>query len=215
MAKLLNPFSLAFSGKLGDKVGVKGRYGYYVRSVGQVKVPPTEKQLASRMKMSLAISFMNPIKDLLQMVYLNPKKERMSACNRAVGDMVKYAIAGGYPDLYIDFSKVEVSSGRLWGACRLTLSVAPDWTIGLSWDLSYYGQYAAPDDKVIVLLYDPDSRLFHLENKDARRSDASLEFKPPIVPVSCMHGWLIFYSEALKTASSSLYLGCLEPGLDF
>lgn len=208
MAILTNPNKMEFSGKLGDKVGVRGKYGHYIRSLAKKSTkPPTERQLAVRMQFTLINSFLSPLRDLIEKVYENRKNKKMSAFNLAISDNIKMSVGGEYPDLFIDYTRLQMSRGcgpKAWGARML---LEDDGMLVVSWDKTTdpCGHYrsAVP----VIVLYYQESGYYKVEWTQQNLHDLQVRLRPESEKGQTIHAWLFFVSEMPRETSGTVYAG--------
>lgn len=198
----------AFSGKLGNVVGSNWRSIDYLRSLPKPsRKPATPAQLAQRSRFAIAVSFLQPIKDLLNVGFSDTKLNKSTGYNQAVRDMLKNGIIGEYPALEIDYPRVVISSGPLEGLSGLAFSEDAPGEIGLKWQLLTNKFNAFIDDDVLVLVHNVTKRSFSI-HESATREDASITLE---VPTSFsgdeLAAWVFLIKRDGKLTSNSQYAG--------
>ena len=71
--------------------------------------PKTTKQLTHRMKLSVANRGIPPLKDVIRRGF----KGTHNAYRKVVQNAINNAIEGEYPNLYLNYSKIQVADGKL------------------------------------------------------------------------------------------------------
>ena len=79
----------------------------------------------------------------------------MSAFNAAMSINIQNALVGTYPLYQIDYSKAQVSRGTLPGALNPTAATTVPGEIEYTWDNNSDDTNAMPDDKVLLVVYNP------------------------------------------------------------
>lgn len=205
----------AFSGTIGNTVGSSWRHIDYMRSLPKPsKKPATPAQLAQRAKFALAVSFLQPMKWILNVGFNDKQRGNNTGYNRGLQLFITQAIIGDYPDYEIDFEKVTVSQGNMDKLVGLTLASETPNTLSLSWmDLSdepldpdeVKGSYF--DDQVFVLLYNRTEQLF-TTNRTAARRDETLQLElPAIFAGHEFHVWAFVRHREGTRQSISQYAG--------
>lgn len=204
MAILTNFDKIEFSGKLGDKVGVRGKYGHYMRSLGKKSTkPPTDLQLATRMRFALISSFLNPLRNLLELVYESRKNKKMSAYNLAVSDNIKIAVEGEYPGLFIDYAKLRLSRGPFPRPLDVRMLQEEDGMLLVSWRRANDSLCNIP----VVVLYYQESGYYQVKWVQSGLDDLQVRFRPENAEGQTIHAWLFFASERSRGASDTQYAG--------
>src|SRR5690554_745405 len=112
MAIIKKGINGAFSGTVGNTVGSSWRQIDYIKSLPKPSTKPASPaQIAQRAKFALAVSFLRPIKPLLDLGFSDKTQGRQTGYNRALQAMMNNAISGEYPDLSVDFAEVVVARG--------------------------------------------------------------------------------------------------------
>src|SRR5690606_20643136 len=122
----------AFSGKVGSVVGSNWRSIDYLRSLPKPSSKPaTAKQKAQRAKFALAIEFLSPMRDIINIGFNDKSQTKMTAFNNATNDLL-FRIEGEYPDFTIPYPKVRFSTGSLRNVMA-ALSETVDGDPAISW----------------------------------------------------------------------------------
>ena len=163
-----------FSGKVGTVVGAIWKGIGTIRALpASVSNPRTEGQVNQRTKFSAALEFLQPSLAFIQQGFRFYAKG-MSAFNAAQSYVLKNAITGTAPNFTVDYATALVSRGKLEGvstgaASELALDLTVTWA-----DNQELGN-ARPDDKVMLLVYNPAKGESHIVLDDpAVRETATL-----------------------------------------
>lgn len=114
MARFLKGIVGAYSGKVGSVVGSSWRSVDYVKSLPKITgKKATVGQMEQRTKFALAVAFLSPIKDVLNLGYSDKLQGKATGYNKALQFLLNNGITGTYPSLEIDYSKVVISKGAL------------------------------------------------------------------------------------------------------
>lgn len=200
----------AFSGKLGNVVGSNWRSIDYLRSLPKPsRKPASPLQLAQRMRFSIAVGFLQPIKDILNIGFSDASLSRTTGYNQGVKSMLKNAVVGEYPDFDIDFQGVELSRGSLAGLVNLSIAEDEPYTLSVSWTSLINRFNSFLDDDVLVLLYNKTKKLFTVYEDVTRgeeevRIELSESFKDD--ELVC---WTFLVKRDGDTTSNSQYAGMI------
>ncbi len=201
----------AFSGKLGNVVGSNWRSIDYMRSLPRPsKKPASPLQMAQRMRFAMAVGFLQPIKDVLNVGFSDTVLGTSTGYNQGVKSMLKNGIIGEYPDFEIDFSGVELSKGSLAGLINLQMTESEPSTITVSWESLINRFNSFVDDDVLVLLYNKTKKLFTIY-EDMTRGEEEVK----IVLSDTFIGdelvcWTFLVKRDGNTTSNSQYVGTIE-----
>lgn len=208
MARFLKGIHGSYSGKVGNVIGSNWRHVNYVRSLPRPSnKPATELQLAQREKFSMAMAFLNPLKDLLNIGYSDTTQTRATGYNQAMRETLKYGIKGTYPALEIDYAQIRISRGSLANLAEVQWNKIDDQTLKVSWEQPRSRFMGNGDDSVILLVYNIDKKTFDVLEEN-QREDQSLEINfPAHYSGDTVVGWIFTgHRDGIKT-SNSHYLG--------
>ena len=211
MATYKNGISGTFYGKVGTVVGSTWNGIDYMRSLPRKsKRPPTEAQKAQRSKLSLAISFLSPVSELINIGFRNDTMKK-SGFNTATSYLLQECITGNYPDFSIDFSKVLISSGNLTGAWNTTLASESAGSLLINWTDNSGSGTARSTDQAMILVYDSagDRHIYNLDGA-SRSSAGDIVFLPADFSGSEVDVWIGFRSLSRNSVSTSIYAGRVE-----
>ncbi len=163
----------AFSGKLGNVVGSNWRSIDYLRSLPKPSNKPASPlQMAQRLKFALAVGFLQPIKDVLNIGFSDANLGKSTGYNQGVRSMLRNSIFGVYPDFEIDFEELELSRGSLNGVFNLIIAEDTPFNLKVSWESLTNRFNSFADDDVLVLLYNKNKKLFTIYEDVARDEEA-------------------------------------------
>ncbi|MBB6502808.1 DUF6266 family protein [Pedobacter cryoconitis] len=172
--------------------------------------PPTERQMAQRLKLGLASSFAGHLKEIVVIGYATQKKIPVTPGNRAVRQILNEAITGEYPDYRIDYPKVEISEGHLNMVFDLEMVISEGGKINIKWDddLDSLNRYSRTDDDVHFFIYNATTSTGHNFKYAAKRLDFQVEIQCPVFEKEdVLHYWLFLASAVHKRyVSGSVYL---------
>lgn len=198
-----------FSGKAGSVVGSSWRKIDYIKGLPRKRTKaPTEKQLAQQAKFALAVEFLQPVKELLNMGFADYRRGKSTGYNIALRELIKYSIMGDYPDYEIDYSRVQISVGSLSQPPASSLESNAPARLKVSWDYieDALGSYQA--DEAVILLYNQQKKVHLVMRGQALRSEGELEIQlPGSFSGDELSVWLFFSNRELRKQSKSVYSG--------
>lgn len=208
MAILINSKLFSFTGKLGNVVGYTRNGRYYVRRVPKKSTKaPTPLQLATRTKFALASAHLSPIKDVLRLGFIEPRKSKMNYYNLAMKAFLTDAIVGEYPAYTVDYSKMRMSNGWLMGLLKLGMTFSIDLTICWASDFNLWTSGA--DDAVVFVAYNETTRAYVVDYT-ATRADGSLRIAIRANAGDVLHAWVFCVQREGRKVSNSQYVGSVS-----
>ena len=171
-----------------------------------IKNPRTEKQMAQRMKFSLAQKFVKVMTAYLQVGFRN-YTQHQTATNGAMSHTVRNCVVGKYPSFGIDPSKVLVSSGSLMPGRFCSVKIASN-VATFAWEDNSDESHASMDDFAMPLIYNFTKREAIFTTEEASRVDCKATLKLPTDwdgdMLSC---YIAFASVQNNSVSNSVYVG--------
>lgn len=172
-------------------------------------------QLPQREKLRKIIDFFDILFYLIDTVYQLLKKRRANAGRAAIENLAN-ALTGKFPDVSIDFSKVNILAGNLAAPCGAMYQNYGSSKLSFSWSACTQ-RNSNQSDELMAMIYCPDRHEFWSEqNLGITRADgfctvdAPQEFEGHEV-----HVWLAYRSADLRSNSNSFYMGnVLIPKID-
>jgi len=205
-----------FIGKIGPLIGYLRRGTPVIRAQPhKSNKPRSNAQKASNKAFSLVMKFAPPINDLISYGF-HPATKGLGAIpqNAFTGYLRKNAIAGEYPDLYIDCSKVLVSMGDIIPPAYPTVTLN-NGKLTFSWDVDPNWPKRNNTDQVLVLAYYTATKraAYAIGNNWKYEGQAVLELLPaekdylgkPLDTV--VETYLAFISNNRQRVSDSVYTG--------
>ena len=208
MATLSKGILGGFSGKVGPVVGATWRGMDVIRSRPKSsKRNPTEKQLEQQLKFKLAISFLQPIKNI-QSRFFGSGSGVKSRVNLAVSYTISEAIqmVAGLPELI--YNKVLITRGELTSFQNAVLTTQPGGVLHLEWEDNSTQGDAAPKDQVSIVCYCAELNNWEIYEGIVMRSDLMADVTLPAYCLGkTMEVYAFLNNEKQTAASTSLYLG--------
>ena len=208
MATLSKGILGGFSGKVGPVVGATWRGMDVIRSRPKSsRRTPSERQLEQQLKFKLAISFLQPIKNI-QSRFFGSGSGVKSRVNMAVSYTISEAIqmVAGLPELI--FNKVLITRGELTSFQNAVLTTQPGGVLHLEWEDNSTQGDAAPKDQVSIVCYCAELNNWEIYEGIVMRSDLMADVTLPAYCLGkTMEVYAFLNNEKQTAASTSLYLG--------
>lgn len=208
MATLSKGILGGFSGKVGPVVGANWRGMDVIRSRPKSsRRTPSERQLEQQLKFKLAISFLQPIKNI-QSRFFGSGSGVKSRVNLAVSYTISEAIqmVVGLPELI--FNKVLITRGELTSFQNAVLTTQPGGVLHLEWEDNSTQGDAAPKDQVSIVCYCAELNNWEIFEGIVMRSDLMADVTLPAYCLGkTMEVYAFLNNEKQTVASTSLYLG--------
>ena len=208
MATLSKGILGGFSGKVGPVVGATWRGMDVIRSRPKSsRRTPSERQLEQQLKFKLAISFLQPIKNI-QSRFFGSGSGVKSRVNLAVSYTISEAIqmVAGLPELI--YNKVLITRGELTSFQNAVLTTQPGGVLHLEWEDNSTQGDAAPTDQVSIVCYCEELNNWEIYEGIVMRSDLMADVTLPAYCLGkTMEVYAFLNNEKQTAASTSLYLG--------
>lgn len=208
MATLNKGILGGFSGKVGPVVGANWRGMDIIRSRPKSsRRTPSERQLEQQLKFKLAISFLQPIKNI-QSRFFGSGSGVKSRVNMAVSYTISEAIqmVAGLPELI--FNKVLITRGELTSFQNAVLTTQPGGVLHLEWEDNSTQGDAAPTDQVSIVCYCAELNNWEIYEGIVMRSDLMADVTLPAYCLGkTMEVYAFLNNEKHTAASTSFYLG--------
>ncbi|MES2827813.1 MAG: DUF6266 family protein [Bacteroidota bacterium] len=207
MARYKNGILGAFSGKVGAVIGASWRGIDYMRGIPKIsKKPPTPKQLAQRMKMSMFRGFLLGLDEIIEICFQN--YDQTSAMNGAISYNMTNSVSGVYPEKCIDFANFVFSKGDLQGSWAPQATSTETDTVNFSWTNGPFNKLRAAEDQVLLAIYSQVEKGFVFSTIAGTRGLGVAKLNvPKEFSNKTVHCYLSFYSSELGFASTNEYLG--------
>ena len=122
----------------------------------KVNNPRTPAQQSNRGKFALMGRFLSTQSRLVRIGW-NAMAKNTTAFNEAMRYNLAESIDGEYPDFFIDFGKVKLSSGQLPVPANLQVTAASAQSLNLTWENNSGQELANGSDLLMAGLYDQES----------------------------------------------------------
>jgi len=144
-----------FSGKTGTVIGSSWKGIAIMRGIApSIAQPNSPAQLAQRAKFSVVGKFLRPLIPFLRIGFKS-QAVKMSGFNAAMSYNLENALTGTYPDYDVDYTKALVSEGNLPGALNPEVTATVAGEIGYTWEDNSSDTNASPNDKALLVVYNP------------------------------------------------------------
>lgn len=158
-------------GKLGNlvfyKVGGSGRVRTRAANFRDRKSP---KQLAQRQRMQVMNGFLRPFSDLIRISFSGEAVGR-SALQAAQSYNMRNALAGEYPDIYVEKSQALLSRGQLPLPVSAKIAAQPEGLL-IEWENGEEAAGPRSTDTLVVMALSAETGSIDYRFTEARRSDA-------------------------------------------
>ena len=197
-----------FSGKAGSIIGSSWRDISYIKGLPKLSnKPKSEKQLEQQARFSMALRFLLPVKDFLNIGFNDLKQGRSTGFNVAIKTLLAKAIIGIYPALEIDYPFAEFARGPLSSPDSVTVTPQAAKLV-LNWATDVVFTSGNTDDELIVLVHEPSSNNYVAGPPNAVRSGGMVEVVMPSDWIGMtVHIYVYFISKKGDRVSNSKYAG--------
>ena len=197
----INFKKLRFSGKIGPVVAYTTKFGTEVLRKHVIpKDPKTPKQLAYRMKFALVSSCLSPFSSIIKDGYA----QKRGAYRTVISNALREAIEGEYPNFSINYSKIQLTHGKLNLPSNINASIQNN-SLRLTWDPKTKGYSARnkSDDRVNIICFDESKKEVFVKFNVASRGDGELNID---INTENLHLWIYLSSKDGKDNSGSEYV---------
>ena len=168
-----------FSGKAGSIIGSSWRDISYIKGLPKLSnKPKSEKQLEQQARFAMAIRFLLPVKDYINVGFNDLKQGRSTGFNVALKCLLEKAVTGVYPALEIDYAFAEYARGPLSVPATVVVTAEPAKLI-ITWANEVLKASSHLDDEFVVLVYEPDSNDYVVGPPNALRSAGTVDVVMP------------------------------------
>lgn len=202
-----------FSGKAGSVIGSSWRDIFYIKGLQKkITKPRSQGQLEQQAKFALAVKFLHPVKDILNMGFGNVNPQGATGYNMGISHLLNYSIRGTYPDLEIDYPAVLFTRGKLALPQRVELKLEAS-NLKLSWNTELHQTNSFADDRVEILIYGPKSNIYYEVPGGLIRKQGETELVlPSSFTGDIVHVYVYLLTRDGKKWSDSLYVGMVQVG---
>lgn len=198
----------SFSGLVGPVVGATFRGKNVMRSrPRKSKRKATSRQMAQRQRFAAVTQFLTPAKDVLS-VYFGTPFDAKSRYNLATSYHLQEAVELVGESASIIYSRALFSRGSLLPPQNLEASMMAGGVLAIEWiDNSEEGS-ADKTDKLLVVLYYPDTGSYQFFLDAGKRGNATATITlPGYLTGARVQGWAFMASADDLLKSTSQYLG--------
>lgn len=178
------------------------------RRIGKTLVPATIPQLASRHVTSITAAFLRPLNSFIQKGFeLEAKQKSSDPYSIASSYNRLSAIAGTYPDQYINLAEVLLTKGDM--PATLGIAVKSDKNdLVFTWDAAASLKGQTGSDQVMLMAYIPgkESAVYLLNAAKRREGIARLTIPKRLMPL-IVETYISFISYTQKSIADSVYTG--------
>jgi hypothetical protein len=183
------------------KVGGKGRIRTRPARYRDKKSPA---QLAQRQRMQVMLQFLKPFSRLLRITYAAEAVGR-SAIQAAQSYNMRHALAGEYPDIYVNKSKALLSLGPLPVPVAATLTAQPEGLL-IEWENDPEAARHHPHDTLVIMALSEVKGYTDVRFTETRRSQGRHAWTP-VLPAGPVAVWIAFRNQAQTEMGESFYVG--------
>lgn len=208
MGKISQGILGGLSGKVGNVVGGNWKGIDYLRiKPSKVANPRTKGQVNQRNKFTASLEFLQPNIDFVKIGYKGFAVKK-SEFNAAMSYVLNNAITGAAPDFEVDYQDALLSRGTLAGAVGGSTDLGVAGEVSFSWTDNSAGANANPDDKAMLLAYNPVKResAYILDGADRSTEQQTLSI-PSSYAGDEIHLFMAFKTADGERVSNSVYLG--------
>lgn len=207
MARIYKGILGGFRGTVGTVVGSSWRGIDYMRSrSGKRKGTATAAQLEQRARFSVIVPFISSLSSLFETTFKSLANGK-SGSNAALSYNISNALTGSYPAFAIDYSQVQIATGKLTNAGDAAVSVKPGSVVQFDWTDNAGTGSAKADDKMIGVLYCPALKQSKYITDAAMRSTATASMDATEFSGKTVETWISFISADGKNIATSIYCG--------
>lgn len=208
MAIFKNGLNQGYIGKTGNTVTYLLNGKLVRRRIGKSLKPATVPQLASRQITSITAAFLSPLNSFTLIGFeLEGKRRNLHPYIAATSYNRSNAIAGTYPDQYIDFQKVLLSKGNMPDTLGITVEMDENGLV-FTWNKGTNVKGHSDSDKVMLMAYMPGRKTASYVLNAAKRNEgiARLAMPKRRAPL-IVETYISFVSYKNKSIANSIYTG--------
>ncbi len=212
MGTIVNGANGGFKGKAGSIIGSSWKSINYIKGLYKKRSKPaSEAQMMQQEKFKTLMRFLLPINFFLKIGFGRKNTEKLTPINAAFQFNLDKAITGVYPDYALDYAKVSIADGSLYGGGSVAVAYdAGDLTFTWSTGNSETFETFA-DDMVYVLAYHAEKDEFISTPAPSTRALGTVTFSvPEHLATGAVHTWLFLSNRSKTKVSKSVYLGEIQ-----
>ena len=204
MAKIDNLLAEG-QGGLGELVLYRMNGKVYARTKpAKYRDKKSPAQLAQRQRLQVVNAFLRPFRELIKVTFASEAIGR-SALQAAQSYIMRNAVAGAYPNIYVDKSKVLLSKGPLPPPAGASVEAHPDGLL-VKWKNGKEASGNAASDTLLVIAWSEENGGFDYQFTGVRRSEGAYVWKTRLAEnnVSMPVVWVVFQNARQTKLSDSL-----------
>jgi hypothetical protein len=195
------------SGRHGSAVAAELRNGM---NVLKVFTPPfnskSVKQVAQRTKFRLVITSLNCLHDLFSITF-----RTTGGAHHAVSLALKNAVTGTSPDFSIDYTKLVLSEGSIYGTSQVIAAKTTGTSVRIDWVNNLYNTSALATDNVNLIFFkEAEKEAVLLENCTQRAAETVEVELPAEWAGGNVHSWIYFTNADGLHNSLSKYISLVQ-----
>ena len=177
------------SGRHGSAVAAKYRNGMNVLKVFTAPFnPKSVKQVAVRTKFKFVIDTLLCMNKLFMITF-----HGLGEFHHAVSLALKYAVTGTSPNFSLDYTKMIMSQGTVYGAEQLTVAKTTGTSVKVDWVSSLLPATALATDNVNLIFFNEAKKVVVLLQNCALRPADTIEVELPAEWAGAnLHTWIYF-----------------------
>lgn len=203
----------SFSGKIGPVVGGNWKGIPYLRSLPTPKRNPvfSEAQLAQKARFALGMRFLKAMGELVEISYQSGYGKTKK--NAALSRILSQAVGGVYPDLYIDYTAIELARGELKKAANPAVAFTEDKQLRFTWTDNTGMGTAAATDQAILVAYCPETNYLIWTGNGGLRADGEglLDARVLMNVIGgrgySLHTWISFRDKKGERVADGVWVG--------
>ncbi|MGE8426724.1 MAG: DUF6266 family protein [Sphingobacterium sp.] len=212
MGTIVHGANGGFKGKAGSVIGSSWKSINYIKGLYKKRSKPaSEAQMMQQEKFKTLMRFLLPINFFLKIGFGLKNTEKLTPINAAFKFNLDKAITGAYPDYALDYAKISIADGGLYGGGTVTVSY--DYgELNYTWTKESSETFETfPDDLVYVLAYHAEKDEFISSTAPGTRSAGMVSFLvPDHLATGALHTWMFFSNRSKTKVSKSVYLGEIQ-----
>jgi len=177
------------SGRHGSAVAAIVKNGKNVLKVFTAPFnPKSVKQVAQRTKFKFVITTLNCMNDLFKITF-----HGLGEFHHAVSLALKNAVTGTSPNYSLDYTKLVMSEGSVYGASQLTAAKTTGTSVSVNWVSSLLPTSALATDNVNLIFFNEAAKEVVLKQNCALRPADTIEVDLPAEWSGAnIHTWIYF-----------------------
>jgi hypothetical protein len=212
MARLKQGIFGPITGKLGSLVGSSWMGIPYLKKIPKLNknLKRSPAQLANNQKFAYVNDWLIPFHAYLTIGFNNLAVGK-TAIGAALSAVYNTVFTGIMPEIEIDYSKMQISSGSLRGLSNVLITYVGDNHIYVAWN-DNPGPGIKFDDQVMLVLYSAPLKMTEGFNATVNRIQKTYDFLlSEEMAGQVLHAYIAVVANNRKKASNTIYLGQIKP----